>query len=112
MRGTTAQRSPGTWRLRVVTGYDAEGRRQQLSRTIRGTRRQAQSALVKFVAEVGQTRAHPPGQTHGRHIDRFVRSWEQTLPPSAVRATVGTVSAALEPGIHPRQSNVSRRWRG
>ena len=54
MRGTMTQRSPGTWRLRVVTGYDAEGRPQQLSRTVQGTKRQAQSALAKFVAEVGQ----------------------------------------------------------
>ena len=30
------------------------------------------------------------------HIDRVLRSWERTLQPSTVRATVGTVSAALE----------------
>ena len=30
------------------------------------------------------------------HIDRVLRSWEQTLQPSTVRATVATVSAALE----------------
>ena len=30
------------------------------------------------------------------YIDSVVRSWEQTLQPSTLRATVGTVSAALE----------------
>ena len=136
------RRSPGTWRLRVVTGYDAEGRPQQLSRTVQGTKRQAQSALAKFVAEVGQGTAPLSGSlTFGQyleerwlphadavrepttpeghrarvnsqikshlgpirldkltaaHIDRVLRSWEQTLQPSTVRATVGTVSAALE----------------
>ena len=136
------RRSPGTWRLRVVTGYDAEGRPQQLSRTVQGTKRQAQSALAKFVAEVGQGTAplsdsltfgryleerwlphadavHEPTTAEGHrarvnsqikshlgpirldkltaaHIDRVLRSWEQTLQPSTVRATVGTVSAALE----------------
>ena len=30
MRGTMTERSPGTWRLRVVTGYDALLRRREL----------------------------------------------------------------------------------
>ena len=139
MRGTTAERSTGTWRLRVVTGYDAEDRPQQLSRTVQGTKRQAQSALAKFVAEVGQGTAplsgsltfgryleerwlphadavreptRPKGTEQGEqpdqiarrpirldkltadHIDSILRSWEQTLQPSTLRATVGTASAA------------------
>ena len=80
MRGTRTERSPGTWRLRVVTGYDAEGRPKQLSRTVQGTKRQAQSALAKFVTEVGQGTAPLSGSlTFGRYLEE--RWLHSTAPP-------------------------------
>ncbi len=52
------ERTPGTWRLRVFTGRDGAGRLVQVTRTFKGSKRQAQSALAKFVSDVesGQPR--------------------------------------------------------
>lgn len=43
---------PGVWRLRVVVGYRPDGQPRQASRTVKGSRRVAQSELSKFVTEV------------------------------------------------------------
>lgn len=52
-RGTMTERRPGVWRLRVVAGYDPRtGNPKQVSRTVKGTKREAQRALAKFVTEV------------------------------------------------------------
>ena len=98
MRGTTAQRSPGTWRLRVVTGYDAEGRCQQLSRTVRGTRRQAQSALPKFVAEVGQGTAPLSGRpTFGCYLEqRWLPHADAVREPTAAEGHRARVNSQIK----------------
>jgi integrase len=52
VRGTKVEVRPGIWRLRVVTGYDpVSGNPRQVSRTVEGTQRQADTALAAFVAE-------------------------------------------------------------
>ena len=52
-RGTMTERQPGVWRLRVVAAYDPRtGNPKQVSRTVKGSKREAQKALAKFVTEV------------------------------------------------------------
>lgn len=47
------ERQPGVWRLRVVAAYNpGTGNPKQVSRTVKGSKREAQKALAKFVTEV------------------------------------------------------------
>jgi integrase len=61
VRGAKQEIRPGVWRLRVVDRYDREGRPHQLSRTVSGTKRQAESALAAFVSEVDRGTAPTSG---------------------------------------------------
>jgi len=81
------ERSPGTWRLRVFTGRDATGRPVQVTRTVKGTKRQAQSALAQFVAEVGAGSAPlaPNTTTVAQLLDRYIEDQVHTLQPGTVR---------------------------
>jgi integrase len=73
MKGTKKEVRPGTWRLRVVDGYDERGRPHQLSRTVTGTKREADSALAAFVSEVERGVAPTSG---GLRLDDYlVNRW-------------------------------------
>jgi integrase len=53
LKGHKRRRSKDTWTLTVEAGRDpATGRRKQKFRTVRGTEREADTALARFVAEV------------------------------------------------------------
>jgi len=72
MRGSIKQRSPGSWTLRVEAGTDSAGKRKQVVKTIRGTKKEAEkelAALVSFVANGGDP--FPEKMT----VEAFSRSW-------------------------------------
>src|SRR5450755_2445950 len=53
VRGTKTEIRSGVWRLRAVVGYDPKtGNPRQVSKTIKGTSRTADSELARFVADV------------------------------------------------------------
>ena len=63
------ERGAGVWRLRVLTGYTPEGKPIQRSKTVKGTKRDAQSELAKFVAEADTGRVALSGSiTFGRYL--------------------------------------------
>ena len=51
MRGNIEQRGGGRWRLRVLVGRE-NGRTKLVTRSFRGTKRQAGTELAKYVADV------------------------------------------------------------
>ncbi len=78
MRGHL-RRQGRSWQLVVDVGRDPlDGKRRQLTRTFHGTKREAESELAQFVAQVSNEGA--PGSratTVGELIERW---WEHTLP--------------------------------
>ena len=55
MRGGLRLQSPGVWELRLEAGRDpVTGRRRQISRTVHGSKREAQQALNALVVETDQ----------------------------------------------------------
>ncbi len=55
MAGHMRQRGESSWQLTAYVGYDAKaGKRRYTSKTIRGTKRDAERALAKFVTEVAE----------------------------------------------------------
>jgi hypothetical protein len=72
--GSIRQRGEGRWGLRVFAGRDpATGRSCYLSRSVRGTKKQAVAALAALVTEVGAgagRRPSPPRRHPRCHSDR------------------------------------------
>jgi integrase len=86
MRGTRTQRSPGVWRLRVFVGSDAAtGNPRQLSRTFKGTKKQADTALAGFLAEVVTGAAPLAGDTT---VAEYLQRWLDHITPTRSPTTV------------------------
>jgi integrase len=54
MRGHLTERRPGFWRLVVSDGFDPDGRRRQIVRTVKGSKRDAQRALTGMLRDRDQ----------------------------------------------------------
>ncbi|MGD0254967.1 MAG: tyrosine-type recombinase/integrase [Acidimicrobiales bacterium] len=55
MAGSIRQRGKSSWQLTVYVGYDSKARkRRYASKTVRGTKREAELALAEFVTEVAK----------------------------------------------------------
>jgi integrase len=51
MRGHIAERRPGVWRIVVSDGFSDAGKRRQIVRTVKGSRRDAQRGLTALLRE-------------------------------------------------------------
>ena len=87
MRGTKEERAPGVWRLRVYTGADPiTGNPRQVTRTFRGTKRQADTALSNFVTEVVRGKVPLTGSTRlGEYLDNWLGHITPTRSTTTVR---------------------------
>jgi len=52
MRGHITERRPGIWRLTVSAGFDDAGKRQRVTRTIKGTRKAADRELTTMLRDL------------------------------------------------------------
>jgi len=80
---TVREKRPGVWEVRVFTGTDARGRPTQLSRTIRGGKRDAQRLAAEL--EVGPGSASPAGRSVADVLDAWVDQNLDTWAPSSER---------------------------
>jgi integrase len=71
---TLREKRPGVWEVRVFTGTDRRGRPTQLSRTVRGGKRDAMRIASEL--ETGKGRARSAGRLVGDVLDAWV---EQNL---------------------------------
>lgn len=86
MKGTMTERSPGTWRLRVYIGDDpATGRPRQVSRTYKGTKKHAQTALAELIIDVAGGPVPASGSTT---LAVFLDQWISYIAPSRSPATI------------------------
>ena len=58
---TIRQRRPGVWEVRVFVGYDERGRPAQVSRTVHGTKRQAQRVAAELTVAPPAAQRGPDG---------------------------------------------------
>ena len=78
--------SPSVWRLRVVIGYRPDGQPRQASKTVRGTKRTAQSALAKFVADAENGEAPLEGNmTVSAFLERRIEHVRAHRQPDTTR---------------------------
>jgi hypothetical protein len=65
---TVRQKKPGVWEVRVFTGRDAKGRPTQLSRTVRGGKKDAERVAAELTV-------HRPARAAGRTIAELLDLW-------------------------------------
>ncbi len=87
MRGQIEKRSEGVYRIRWFRGRDAAGKREYGSRTIHGTKRDAQSALREILRREEQGVAVV---SRGETLDAFLDRWLAEAAPMKRRATTVT----------------------
>jgi hypothetical protein len=67
---TMREKKLGVWEVRVFTGTDARGKPTQISRTVRGGKRDAQRMAASL--EVGPGSASPAGRNVSEVLDAWV----------------------------------------
>jgi len=84
VRGHLEPRGSGTWRAKVFLGRDANGRQRYLTRTVHGTKREADAQLRQLILEAGL--AH---ETSNATFSDLAAKWleltSETLSPSTLR---------------------------
>lgn len=84
VRGHLEARGSGTWRAKVFLGQDANGRQRYLTRTVHGTKREADGQLRQLILEAGL--AH---ETSHATMDDLAAKWldlvSEALSPSTLR---------------------------
>jgi integrase len=89
VKGILVEARPGTWYLRV---YDRTAEKQ-LRRTVRGTKRQAETELARFVAEVeAGNRPLSGALTVDQYLERWLAHVAPSLQPGTVRSYRGRAS--------------------
>ena len=92
------QRSKGTWELRVYVGVDADtGRRRYATRTVHGSRREAQRALTELATEAGYARTR--AGTVGDLLEQWFAAASPGWAASTERQTRSIISCHLLPHL-------------
>ena len=87
MRGSIQKRGKSSWRVRAYVGVDdATGTKRTVSRTVRGTKRDAEEVMHRLLLEVGDGRyISSPSLTVGDLLDQWWSVKRPTLSPSTAR---------------------------
>jgi integrase len=96
MNGTKTEWAPGRWRLRVYVGRDpATGRPRQASRQFAGSKKEADAALRRFVAEVEQGRVRSTHPTVKDVLDEWMA--HRTATPLTLAGDRGYIDRRIVP---------------
>jgi integrase len=87
MRGSIQKRGTSSWRVRAYVGVNEEtGTKRTVSRTVRGTKREAEEVLHRLLLEVGDGRyVSSSSLTVGDLLDQWWPIKRPTLSPSTAR---------------------------
>jgi integrase len=110
VQGSLRERRPGVWELRVRTGRDPiTGEYGQVSRVVRGGKRQAQTALSRLATEVAEGRHSGGTQTVGYLLDQWIEHLE-TL--GRTPKTIDGYRSLVRPRLRPAFGAVPLRRLG
>ncbi len=100
MRGSLAEwggPGSGKWKLRVYAGRDGRNRPSYISRNFTGSRRQAESALSKLVADVERNQA----KSHSGSVGDLLQRWLADIEPMRSVGTMREHRRSIERNILP-----------
>jgi integrase len=98
------ERQPGVWELIVSVGRDPlSGKWKRRSRTVRGTKRNAQRALADLVHEVTTGAVRPADITVGAALDRWLELACDDLSPTTLREYRRLLDRRIRPALGERQ---------
>ena len=102
MRGYLRQRTPGSWTIQVYLGRDpGTGKKTQRSRTVRGTKKDADRALAQWVAEIdsGGAYVEPSAETVSVFLKRWLRDHAANLDPETARGYRIKIDTHVNPAL-------------
>ena len=88
MTGTMKERSPGVWWLRAYAGRNSAGKPVQVSRTVRGGKRLAQTELAKLVTEVAERGEQAVPLSRALTVTDLLDRWLEYLTPRREPGTI------------------------
>jgi len=99
MRGVVEPRGDNKWRVRVFAGREG-GKVRWVSRTVKGTKRQAQVALAKLVTEVEAGQATTSHRASvAEQLDRWLAEIEPTRSPYTVKEHRRCIEHDIKPAL-------------
>jgi integrase len=100
MRGHLRERSKGVWELVVPLGRDpVTGQYRRVSRSVRGTKREAQHALATLVSEVTSGRETGSNATVADLMDQWLALAQDDLSPTTARRYRSIVDSTIVPAL-------------
>ena len=104
MRGGIREKRPGVWEIRYEAGRDPlTGTRRQVSRSFRGTKREAERALNAVVADADRG----VGRGSARRFEQLVSAWleatERNLSPTTVHRYRILIRTRILPALGDRK---------
>ncbi|HEY5439592.1 MAG TPA: Arm DNA-binding domain-containing protein, partial [Acidimicrobiales bacterium] len=100
MSGSLRQKYPGVWEVRFETGRDPlTGRRRQKSRSIRGSKREAQQALNALVVEADAGAYVGTSTTFEQLCRQWLNLTENNLSPTTLRTYRNLLERRIFPAI-------------
>ena len=103
MSGTLREKYPGIWQVRYESGRDpVTGQRRQISRNVRGNKRNAQKVLNALVAEAEAGRTVGTSGTFEELSTRWLALVEHDLSPTTLRRYKNLLSKRILPAIGDR----------
>ena len=108
MQGSVRQRERGVWEVRVYKGKNpTTGKKRYISRTVRGTKRDAQLVARDLVHAAEHARADEANAvavpvTFGEWLDKWWVEKKTTLSPSSVSPWRSAIQMYLKPNLGER----------
>ncbi len=100
MKGHLRQRSPGVWEVIAIAGRDPlTGRWRYRSRTVRGTKRDAQRRLASLVHEVSSGAVRPAEVTLSVVLERWLELVGEDLSPTTLREYRRLIARRIAPAL-------------
>ena len=100
MRGSLEKRGKSSWRVRVYVGTDpVMGTKRTVSRTVAGSKRDAEDVLNRLLLEAGDGRHLAAGLTVGDLLDQWWPMKRSTLSPTTARDWDSCLRLHLRPHV-------------
>jgi integrase len=93
--GHLTKRGDNTWRLHAYIGRDEKGRRRYATKTVHGTKREADRTLAAFVTEVSRDRT-ATAAAEPMTVSQVLASWLDAKAPTLSPVTVDRYRIAIK----------------